>query len=57
MAIFCGRQFNYVSIVRGENKAAYIILLALVVISENPENFRCGLECDDRLEEKVGSRS
>ena len=32
-----------------KNKATYIILLTLVVISEDFENLRCSLDRDDRL--------
>lgn len=53
-AILCSGQINYVSVI-GKDEVAYIVLLTLIVIPKNSEDFRCSLDGDDGLG-GVGSR-
>ena len=48
MAVFCGGQINYIPVI-SEDKAAYVILLTLVLISEDLEDLRCSPDRDDGL--------
>lgn len=49
-----GTLISCVSAITG-NEAADLIILTLVVISENPENLRCGSESYDRLQNIIST--